>query len=125
VVTKRDLKKNNKWLPPAQLQKMTQDVHPIKEFRNVPTKRLTRRLGLDKFTAKAPLFTDAIQPKSVTIPLQQHAGAPAVAVVKEGERVEAGSVIAKAADGQLSVPIHASISGTVKSVGKCIVIENG
>jgi Na+-translocating ferredoxin:NAD+ oxidoreductase RnfC subunit len=125
VVTKRDLKKNNQWLPPAQLQKLTQEVHPIKKYRSVPTQRLTRRLGLDKFTQKAPLFTDAIAPKSVAIPLQQHAGAPAVAVVREGDRVEAGSVIAKAAEGQLSVAVHASISGIVKSVGKSIVIEKG
>lgn len=123
VVTKRDLKKNNRWLPPAQLQRLTQDVHPIKKYRSVPTKRLTTRLGLDKFTEKAPLFTGAIEPKSVAIPLQQHAGAPAVAVVREGDRVEAGSVIARAAEGQLSVPVHASISGVVKSIGKSVVIE--
>ena len=52
---------------------------------------------------------------SVKIKLSQHIGAPAAACVKTGDKVSAGDVIAKAADG-LSVNIHASISGTVEEV---------
>lgn len=123
VVTKRDLKKHDKWLPPEKLQSLTKDVHPLKEYRNVPTKRLARKLGLDKFTADAPLWTGEISPKSVAIPLQQHIGAPPVPVVDAGNRVEVSDVLAKPADGQLSVQVHASISGIVKSVGERVVIE--
>lgn len=123
VVTKRDLKKQDKWLSSEQLQKLTQEVHPLKAYRNVPTKRLARRLGLDKFTRKAPFSADAIEARSVAIPLQQHIGHPAVPIVKEGDQVETGDVLAKAADGELSVPVHASISGTVTAVGETIVIE--
>ncbi|MGN1119513.1 MAG: electron transport complex subunit RsxC [Oscillospiraceae bacterium] len=54
-------------------------------------------------------------PKSVTIPVSMHIGAPAVPTVKVGDHVCIGDVIASAG-GFVSAPIHASISGTVKKV---------
>ena len=54
-------------------------------------------------------------PQSVTIPLSQHIGAPAVACVAKGDRVLAGQVIATAG-GFVSSPIHSSVSGTVTAV---------
>lgn len=123
VVTKRDLGKNDKWLSADQLQNLTKEVHPMKEYRGVPTKRLTSRLGLNKFTEEAPLRTEAIQPKMVSIPLQQHIGTPSIPVVDVGDKVEIEDILAKAHSTQLSIPIHASMSGTVKSVDTSIVIE--
>lgn len=123
VVTKRDLKKHDKWLSPEQLQNLTQDVHPLKEYRNVPTKRLTQRLGLGKFQSDALFQSARIATKLVTIPLQQHIGKPAIPVVQVGDKVQTGDLLAKADSTGLSVPIHASISGTVKSVGETILIE--
>jgi Na+-translocating ferredoxin:NAD+ oxidoreductase RnfC subunit len=52
-----------------------------------------------------------------------HIGAPSEPVVKAGDKVTEGSMIAKPAKG-LSVAIHAPISGTVKLVGKDIYIES-
>jgi Na+-translocating ferredoxin:NAD+ oxidoreductase RnfC subunit len=123
VVTKRDLKKHDRWLPPDQLQRLAKDAHPLKEYRNVPTARLARRLGLHRFTEKAPLWTEPIRPRAVSIPLQQHIGVPAVPVVGPGDRVTVGDVVAREADTGMSVPIHASINGTVRSIGDEIVIE--
>lgn len=51
-------------------------------------------------------------PKRVTIPLSMHIGAPASSVVKAGDRVLVGQLIAEAS-GTVSAPIHASVSGTV------------
>ena len=48
--------------------------------------------------------------------LSQHLGAPAEPVVAVGDQVKKGDLIAKAKDGALSVNIHASIDGVVKSV---------
>ena len=48
-------------------------------------------------------------------PLSQHIGAPAQAIVKTGDMVTKGQMIAQHADG-LSVSIHASISGKVTEV---------
>jgi electron transport complex protein RnfC len=73
-------------------------------------------------------------PRRLVLPLQQHIGLPAVPVVRVGERVLKGQIIA-AASGWVSVPVHASSSGTVVDIGlhpvphpaglsaPCIVIE--
>lgn len=54
-------------------------------------------------------------PKQVIIPLSQHIGAPAVAVVKKGDPVKAGTLIAKAG-GFVSANIHSSVSGKVNKI---------
>lgn len=55
-------------------------------------------------------------PSKVTIPLQQHIGAPSKPVVKRGDRVTIGQVIGEAG-GFVSSPVHSSVSGTVLSIG--------
>ena len=54
-------------------------------------------------------------PDVVNIPLAQHIGAPATAVVKKGDTVVVGQLIAEAT-GFMSANIHAPISGTVTAV---------
>lgn len=54
-------------------------------------------------------------PASVTIPLAQHIGAPAVACVAKGDKVLVGQVIANAG-GFVSSAIHSSVSGIVTAV---------
>jgi len=52
-------------------------------------------------------------PPVVTIPMSMHIGAPAKPVVKPGESVQVGQLIAEAG-GFVSAPIYASVSGKVK-----------
>ncbi len=54
-------------------------------------------------------------PASVFIPVAQHIGAPAVPVVKRGDLVKTGQIIAKSSS-FVSTNIHSSVSGTVKRV---------
>ena len=54
-------------------------------------------------------------PKTVVIPLSQHAGAPANPLVKKGDTVKTGQKIGEAA-GYISAAVHASISGIVTAV---------
>ncbi len=54
-------------------------------------------------------------PATVTIPVAQHIGAPAVVCVAKGDKVKTGQVIATAA-GFVSSNIHSSVSGTVTAV---------
>ena len=54
-------------------------------------------------------------PDVVNIPLAQHIGAPATAIVKKGDTVVVGQKIAEAT-GFMSANIHAPISGTVTAV---------
>ena len=67
-----------------------------------------------KNTAKMPAVT-MTPPKLVTIPMNMHIGAPAVPCVKPGDEVKVGQLIAEAG-GFISAPVHASVSGKVKSV---------
>ena len=62
-------------------------------------------------------------PASVVIPTVMHIGAPAKPVVKTGDKVAVGQLIAESG-GFISAPVHASVSGTVKKV-EDIVLSNG
>ena len=54
-------------------------------------------------------------PSKVYISVAQHLGAPATPVVKAGDQVKVGQVIAEPA-GFISAYVHSSVSGTVKAV---------
>lgn len=54
-------------------------------------------------------------PETVTIPLSQHIGAPAQAIVAKGDRVRTGQLIAKS-NGFVSSNIHSSVTGVVTAV---------
>lgn len=62
-------------------------------------------------------------PARVVIPMSQHIGAPCSPTVKVGDKVKIGQVIGEKT-GFVSASIHASVSGTVKSISPCI-LANG
>ena len=86
----------------------------------------------NKSFSKDKKIEDLPVPESVVIPLQQHIGAPAEPIVEKGDTVGTGQMIGKPT-GFVSVPAHASISGTVTAVedrltpfgfkSMCLVIE--
>ncbi len=59
-------------------------------------------------------------PPQLIIPLNQHMGAPAKAIVKLGDSVKAGQLIA-VADGTFSANVHASSSGKVTAIGDFVL----
>ncbi len=67
-----------------------------------------------EFTEHMPLMKFP-EPKTVVIPMSQHAGAPAEPIVAVGDKVGLGQKIGEA-KGFISSPIHASVSGTVMAV---------
>lgn len=68
-----------------------------------------------KATESLPVM-DARLPERVVIPMAQHIGAPAQPIVKVGDLVKKGQKVGEA-QGPVSVPVHASISGKVVAVG--------
>ena len=66
-------------------------------------------------TEKKPIER-AAAPELVVIPLSQHIGAPCKPIVKVGDEVKMGQKIGEA-QGFVSVPIHSSVSGKVKTIG--------
>ena len=106
--------------PPAVVPK---PVGEEREYRKVPMERLMARLDLTKYNREAPLDESAVPVRKVKIMLSQHIGAPASPIVKQGDTVTAGQMIAEPAKG-LSVGIHASIDGVIKEVSeKYVIIE--
>jgi Na+-translocating ferredoxin:NAD+ oxidoreductase RnfC subunit len=97
--------------------------HPMAEFRRVPMRRLIAKLGLSEFNNAGPLVEHEFNPRRVTIPLKQHAGSPAIPVVKSGDRVREGDLVGVPEAGKLGARIHASIPGVVKVANDEIVIE--
>ena len=66
-------------------------------------------------TARLPIRQFPFAPLMM-IPFAQHIGKPAIAVVREGQEVSRGQMLAKA-DGFLSAAIHAPAAGLVKRIG--------
>lgn len=73
-------------------------------------------------TAESGIIIDAGLPMSVSIPLCQHKGSPAMPIVKVGEHVERGQKIGEG-QGPISANVHTSISGTVKSIAPVLLAE--
>ena len=90
-------------------------VEEEREYRKLPVHRLAARLGLETYDKPAPFHDDTRTCKVVKIPVSQHIGAPAIPVVKKGDKVTVGQKIADAREG-LSVAIHGSIDGVVDQV---------
>lgn len=62
-------------------------------------------------------------PKTVTLLTAMHIGKPAKPVVKAGDQVFVGTLVAEQ-DGFISSPVYSSVSGTVKSVADAL-LSNG
>lgn len=56
-------------------------------------------------------------PELLRIPLQQHIGAPAEPVIKRGDYVLKGQLLAHS-QGAISAPVHAPTSGFIRKIGK-------
>ena len=70
----------------------------------------------NKWTANQGIIKAEI-PAKVIIPLSQHIGTPATAIVKKGDPVKVGTLIARSG-GFVSAPVHSSVSGTVDQIGE-------
>jgi Na+-translocating ferredoxin:NAD+ oxidoreductase RnfC subunit len=98
-------------------------IHPERQYRKLPVKRLISRLDLTRYNHDAPIKKRKLRVQQVSIPLKQHIGDPAIPIVKVGETVKIGDLIGKIPDGSLGAVIHASISGVIRHIGQEIVIE--
>ncbi len=58
-------------------------------------------------------------PREVCITMDQHLGAPSLPIVKVGDEVKVGQLIAEAA-GFVSAPIYSSVSGKVTKIDTCL-----
>ena len=89
--------------------------YSFKNFKGTPSEKIQRN----------------ISPRQVVIPLKRMSGFEVQSLVSAGDTVKAGQIIGKD-DETVSSPVHASVSGTVASIGKrdiygektaCVCIE--
>lgn len=89
---------------------------PWTRLKAVPVKRLIARMNLAAFDRPAPLSERTVTPKQVFLMLRQHVGKPSEPVVKVGDMVQKGQLIARIPENALGAALHASISGRVTEV---------
>lgn len=122
IAIKKELRRQG-YRPGRQGEQPT--VNPWRAGRQVPTGRLVTRLGLGTYNRQAPLTLELYRPRLVRLPLQQGAGVAATPLVKIGDRVARGQLIAAVPEEQIGANLHASINGTVQAVGEAIIIRAG
>ncbi|MGL4737025.1 MAG: 4Fe-4S dicluster domain-containing protein [Cellulosilyticaceae bacterium] len=104
------------------------DLQPIpKDERSprIPSGRLLSRIGLSSYDQKAYLGELKYAPERVYIPVQQHIGKPAQCIVKVGNHVQEGDLIASTSEKGIGANIHASITGEIIAIREGqIIIES-
>ena len=81
--------------------------------------------GVAPLPTQQPLeqgFWNAAVPSLCVVPFQQHTGSRLHSLVKPGELVREGMVVAES-DSRLAVPIHAPIPGRVATVGQTTLLD--
>ncbi len=87
----------------------------------VPTNRLMTRMGISRFDRQAPLTDCDLAVDRVRLPLKMHIGAPSMPVVRAGDTVVKGQMIAAIPEKGLGAKIHASINGVVTEVAETYI----
>lgn len=94
-----------------------------RELVRIPVKRLISRLGIDSLDGPAPLDEGRVEVTRVVLPLKQHIGAPSIPIVRNGDVVNEGDLVADIPQNVIGARIHAPIAGTVRLEDSALVIE--
>ncbi|MDR1491094.1 MAG: SLBB domain-containing protein [Desulfovibrio sp.] len=89
------------------------DLQLWRDFRKIPVPRLAARIGIAPYMGLETPYLGDIEPSTVFLSLRQHIGAPAQPVVRPGDKVKAGDLIAEIPENALGARLHASIDGVV------------
>lgn len=113
VYFKNELRKKGvKWVN----KKDKFEASLVRDYRKIPTNRLTWRLHLDKYVNQTLKEGEEMKPSKVEIPLKQNIGAPAEPIVSLGEEVFKGQKIGEVKQGNMGANIHASIDGVIADI---------
>lgn len=98
------------------LKNKPEHAAPFRSLKRYPVHKLIHQLGLSAYDVEAPMEETAAQFQKVTLPLKQNAGVPSEPVVKVGDEVQKGDLIARIPEGKLGANLHASISGKISAI---------
>ncbi len=99
-------------------------VNKNRKMKLVPISRLTARLGLSKYNSPAPITDDEIVTKKIRLSLNQNIGAPLKPVVKSGDKVLQGQVVADVDEKSLGLPLHSPVNGVVVDANEHFILIN-
>jgi Na+-translocating ferredoxin:NAD+ oxidoreductase RnfC subunit len=100
-------------------------VRDAYEYTKIPKMRSLARTGLLGYYGHLHEAEPLVPVRRVRLLTGQHIGAPAAPVVRAGDRVNEGDLVAAAREGALSTNLHASISGTVAAVAADVIEIEG
>jgi len=106
-------------------RELREELGVWRALRKIPVPRLAARLGIARYMHLESPDLGEPAPATVRIPLRQHIGAPAEALIKPGDRVRAGQCIGGIPEKGLGARIHASVDGTVMAVDSAVTIKAG
>lgn len=86
----------------------------------VSTATVLKKIGMSGYIAK-PDYVGEIDVAKVKIPIAKHTGSPAVATVKQGQKVKMCDMVAMSPPDKLGTVYHASISGVVTAINEKFV----
>ncbi|MDD3776579.1 MAG: SLBB domain-containing protein [Actinomycetota bacterium] len=96
-------------------QRKDLEANEFKAYRKIPVSRLRQRLEIDHYPETELVdFTGKVE--QVKLYFSQHVGAPSSPVVKVGDLVPEGGLVADIPQGKLGARIHSSISGKVLNI---------
>ena len=100
-----------------------ESVRSVRAARLVSSSTLIDRLGIRRFVKDSVRKVDTVfSPDTIYVELKQHVGKTAEAVVKKGDKVKRGQIVAATAYEDLGTCMHTSIDGTVKDITDRFVI---
>ncbi|MBW1930071.1 MAG: 4Fe-4S dicluster domain-containing protein [Deltaproteobacteria bacterium] len=97
----------------------------FRNLRKVPADRLIEKLNIKKYDYFPPFRYFSSDVNRVKIPLDQHIGKPAVALVAEGDKITRGGLIGDIGENAVGAKVHSSINGVVVSARDAITIQAG
>ncbi|MDR1916815.1 MAG: 4Fe-4S dicluster domain-containing protein [Synergistaceae bacterium] len=98
--------------------------HPFRDMRKISTVRAAARTGVYRFQhIRIDRLAEA-RPKRVILPMSQHIGAPCEPLLRPGDEVKRGQLIASSPQGRLGSCIHASIDGIVEIASGSMTISS-
>lgn len=97
--------------------------NPFRGDRKVPASRLIVRLGLEKYNVHLPFVEEKFDVKKLIIPLKQHIGVPSRPIVKTGDRVNAGCLLAVIPENSNGACLHSPVDGIIGEINDSVVVN--
>ncbi len=90
--------------------------HAMLNYRKTPLGRLINRLHLEEYSKKPLVKGITLKTNRIELLLKQHIGVPALPVVKQGQQLSSGTLVAEIPEGKIGARIHTGISGSVTHI---------